>query len=554
MAAIPATNPYDFSVYPVVPMESMLVKDLRSVHKLYALMINDWRFKLAAYEGVRALVAFGAVEKHERESIGNYNRRLRSLYGFSYSRTIVELFNFYLFKKDVRRSIPEIVTQTPEWAAFLENCNLFGDSLAEYIADQARYAKVYGHVAFLVDKPILQEGETFAAGDVVHPYLVAYHPPAILDWYYERDKANRPILAYLKVRDDDGTFRLWWRNRIQVWGMPREAPAAGSAGPATTSPNPTGATGSPYGLEGMPAEKLFDGENKLGEIPLVWLVNVKGRIFPTGVSDIEDISRIDLSLINNLSQGEEIINYAAFPMLRKPKEEAGRETQDEVGVTAVLEFDPERPESKPDWLPAEVSGPIDAILRWIERKVQEVYRSSNTGGVAATETTPQPKSGVALTVEFQQLNAKVVQAAINVEKAERAIIKFWLKWQKQDQYGKEVRVERSRDYDVQNLAQDLANAMTANTLVQSETFKRSIQKALVRVMLPGAEDKVLEQIDAEIDEKRDEALANEDKQKELPDFGEEDGDGDTEGDGKGEDESGDTKNGEGSDGVSGEEA
>ena len=85
------------------------------------------------------------------------------------------------------------------------------------------------------------------------------------------------------------------------------------------------------------------------------------------------------------------------------------------------------------------------------------------------------------------------------EKAEKQIIKYWLEWQLQEEYYKAITVERSRTYDVEDLAEDLENVLTASIIVKSRKFNDRMQKNIARKMLPAAEDDELKEIDDEID-------------------------------------------------------
>ena len=456
----------------IIPLLSFTQDDLTSVNSVYAEHIIEWQVFMAMYEGVRAIKLLGLIERHERESVANHTRRINELYSFGYSRSVVNLFTYYLFKKEPKAFYPDALVNDLRWSQFQADCNLFGDSFTSYMTEQQRYAGVYGHVGILVDKPAkATENLADELKNGIYPYISAYHPTSILDWRYDRDEFNRPFLAYLKLRGSNGEYRLWWPDFWEVWAETEDG-------------------------EGV--EKIEEGVNPLREIPFVWLRNFKHYQFPLGVSDISDIAYVDLSIIRNLSQGEEVITYGAFPMLRKPYEEEGKKT-DVVGATAVLGFDPEFPNSKPDWLEAKVKEPIDAVLGWVAKKVEEIYRASNAGGMAATEISTQAKSGVALKTEFQLLNAAIVAKAINLEKAEKQIIGYWLDWIQSPNLFEEVSYERSRDYDIQNLAQDLDNALIAKTVVLSEKFKQEIQKNVARQMLPNADEQLMNEIDTEIE-------------------------------------------------------
>jgi len=452
---------------------------LKSANELYVLNSPEWRLLISAYEGVRELLRQGYLIRHERESWANYQRRLQQAYNFNYSSSVVDIFNFYLFKKPVKRDLSGLEKDNT-WRTFERNADLMNDSLDEFLMEQGKYASIYGFVGILVDKADITfktKEEELNAG--VYPYVSSYHPPSILDWKFERDINGVPNLTYLKLLDDDDRVRIWTLDKWEVWKLPEKGDQSGQ--PKLES----------------------SGTNTLGEIPFVWLMNKKGRFWPIGVSDIHEVARIDVSIMKNLSDGEEVIDYAAFPMMRKPKQAAlpGKDMpqKDEVGVTAILEFDPDRPESKPDWLEARVAEPIEAILKWIERKVAEVYRSTNIGGMAATEISTVAKSGVALKSEFQMLNATLVRKAILLEKAEKEIIRLWLKWEKKEDLFKDIKIERSRTYDVEDLAQDLDNALTATTLIRTPKFSAYIKKSIARAMLPALSDEQMKEVMDEIE-------------------------------------------------------
>jgi hypothetical protein len=475
-----------------MPKEQLTVGDLRGTHILYRANAPEWFFLMASYEGAKELVRLGYLRQNERESDTNYARRKSEAYGFSYSKSVVDLFNFYLFKKPVKRDMATLKGDEL-WTAFMKDCNLYGDDFDNFLTEQGRYASIEGHMGILVDKAsVTFENRKEQLEQGVYPYVASYFPTAILDWEYKRDDNNRPYLAYLKLLDDSDEdvvqYRLWWTDHFEVWEIPLE-------------------TDDQKIKDDSDALMVLEGDNPIGEIPFVWLQNLRSKKRPIGMSDIHDVARIDVSILSNLSEGEEVITYAAFPMMRKPMKESHPDgaqvpaKEDHAAVTAILEFDPNHPESKPDWLEAKVAEPIDAILGWIARKVQEIYRAVNAGGMASTEISTEAKSGAALKAEFQLLNANLVRKATNLEKAEEQIIEYWLRWEEQDYKNiiADISIERSRTYDVENLASDLENALTAQTIVKSKKFNEAIQKSVARAMLPAADDDQIKEIDEEIE-------------------------------------------------------
>lgn len=478
----------------VNPGDKLLVEDLQEVHEEYTENKNEWKFLMSAYEGTRKLVKNGYLYKNERESQKNYERRMKEAAGFDYTKSIVDLFNYYLFKKPVHRDMAKLKNDK-SWIAFEKDCNLYGDSFDDLLTEQGRYASILGHIGILIDKPrVKTESKAEDLDKGIYPYLAAYFPNNILDWEYERDENNRPYLSYLKLLDDDGQYRLWWPGKWEIWEIPDEAYGdINSQTPTIVKSN-------------LAANKIDEGDYPLEEIPLVWLQNIKTKTRPIGMSDVHEVARLDVSILRNVSQGEEVISYTAFPMLMKPMREIKPDgnpastQEDVVSEQAVLEFDPEHPESKPEWLGSQSREPIDAILAWIAKKVEEIYRAVNAGGMASTEISTSAKSGVALKAEFQLLNSALVRKAKNLEKAERDIVYYWLMWENKLEMKEDITIQRERTYDVEDLASDLENALTAGIIVKSKRFNIEVQKQTARQVLPAAEPETIKEIDDEIEE------------------------------------------------------
>lgn len=460
-------------------VQSLTKADLDEVHEHYNDYKDEWDFLEAAYEGTKALLDYGALKQHERESNDNFSRRKDQAISFDYSRSVIDLFNFYMFKNPIRRSVGTMADDEV-WQEFEKDANMEGDPLDNFMMEGSRKADTLGHVGILVDKPNIKAqtvADEKAAG--AYPYFALYKPQSILDWKFIREESGRRTLVYLKLMDDEGKYRLWFEDHWEVWEIPEDD----------------------AGKQGEP-QMIADGDNELGVIPFVWLYCQKSNKRQIGRSDISNIARIDVSIMNNLSQGEEVIDYAAFPMLMKPWGEPGSQPegdQDEVGVTAVLGFPPDQPEAKPEWLASETKDPIDAILAWMLRKIEEIYRSSNAGGLAATEIQSQAKSGVALKTEFQLLNGKLIKKSEGVVKAMIACVRFWVMWQGKEDIMDEIKIERPKTFEVENLAADLENMLSAKMLVQSVAFRKALARMAARMVLTTADDDTLAEIDDDID-------------------------------------------------------
>lgn len=448
------------------------VEGLKQTSAIYKANIDYWKFLAAAYNGGKEFINL-VLEQHTRETVGNWEARVKEGVVFNYSAIVIDLFSFYLTEKKSNRDMGA-VRKDKSWKQFLLDCDLYGTNFDEFINESQKIAAAYGAAGILVDKPSAEvKSKAQAVKNNIYPYCSVYTLPNILDWKYERDPlTNRPVLKYIKLKEFDGTYILWWENKWEVWDI----------------------------IDKKTAKLIKEGDNVLGEIPFIWLQNIKNPENPyIGISDIKEISRITGSIVRNISCGDEVIKFAGFPMMRKPMEEEGSDT-DVSGVQAILEFNPEfGDDGKPDWLESAIAEPIDAILKWVNRKIMEIFQMSHLSGVHAHEKSDQVRSGVAMRYEFQQLGRVLAKKSENLTEAELKIIYFWLKWQKMETAFSEVNVFRSKDFSVDDLNQNLENYTMSMSLVPSDLYKKQVGKSIARKMLPDIDEDEVKEIDTEID-------------------------------------------------------
>jgi hypothetical protein len=446
-------------------------EELETKHESYADHIDDWELFSLVYESGHPLIK-KVLYKQPRETPANYAARLQDAYVINFAQAVVDIYNFYLTQKDVNRAI-EGLDYEPLWKMFLEDSDLMGTNYDDFLSEAQKLSSITGAVGVLVNRG-------GSAGKVVkddiergvYPYCCLYTPQNIYDWKFERDPVtHRYQLVYLKLYEGNGLYLIWYLDRWEMWEIQK--------------------VGAPKVIERKP--------NILGEIPFLWMYNLKkiGRV-PFGESDIKDISRITISIVQNCSSAEEVIKYAGFPIMREPMEEEGALKNDEsiVGVTAVKEFDPTLgPHAKPDWMPTEILEPIDAILKWIDRKVEEIYRICHLSG-AFGQRTGQVSTGLALRYQFTQLNTMLIKKSINMTEADEEIIRLWMKWQG---ISGVVKVIRSREFSIDELSVMLDNIITTMKNVLSKTYRQRIQEKMVRSTLPELDANDLKQIRIEIE-------------------------------------------------------
>ena len=331
-------------------------KDLLQLHPDARLYREVWQKYEAAVNGFKDLVDLKIFKQHSRESSSNFKRRLSKGYGPNYSEAIINIFDYYILQSEISRRFGSL-GDFELWQIFQKDADYYRTDYNLFLNEARKKASIYGHVGILVDMPVVRtNSQKESIERQVYPYLALYTPLNILDWIVEKDDFGRPELVALKLKEWDGSYKIWERD---IWRS--------------------------YVIGEKGKVRLIDqGINKLGEIPFVWLFNARKTHY-IGESDLKNIVDTDISIYNNLMQIEEIIDLAAFPMMRKPMKrqgEAGEE--DRTGPGAVQEFDPSQGEAgKPDWMKTEASDPIKAILDLIVWKITQIYRNATLSEATA---------------------------------------------------------------------------------------------------------------------------------------------------------------------------
>jgi len=460
--------------------EKSMKDELLEKHEDYTASIKAWNFYEASYEGGDRFINL-VIKQHTRESNENFQKRKEDAIYVNFPKEIVDIFSFYLTEKPVLRRLGSL-DKNNLWSIFKDDCDLEGTNFDVYMNRVGTIAAVYGSVGVLVDKPIGNGVPIQTRNDEIenriYPYCATYTRPNIFDWEYRRDpQTGRRMLVYLKLAEDGGDITRWYPNRWERWTFPKTE-------------------------EGKELDPIMidAGENRLGEIPFVWAENLKHLSKKDlGVADVTEISKVSASITRNFSHGEEVIEWAAFPMLLEPMGPDDGDEASEAGPMAVKEFDPETPNAKPEWLESKVFEPIQAVKDWIDKKIDLIFQMAHLEGVHAVEKSKEARSAVALRLEFNQLWSVLSSKAENLNEAELKIIWYWLKWQQETDLYSGIEISRSKDFSVDDLSQSLYNLKESMKMVVSKTFNKLAQKKIVKMVMPDTAPNDLETIHQEID-------------------------------------------------------
>jgi len=441
--------------------DTLTIKQLQETGAVYDKFIADWLFYGKAFKAGKTFIE-EVVFQHPSETDANYAIRLKEAFNFPYCQNIVSIYNYFLTEKKAIREIPNDVAERLDWQKFQENCDLYGTNLDSFLNDTQKLAGTYGVAGVLIDMP---PGE-FDENSDVYAYLSSFTPNNILDWTFERDfETRKPVLTYLKLRESNRVYLIWTPEKWERYQLDAQL---GSI------------------------EKYTWGENRLREVPFVFLPNIRDHeYFYLGSSDIVDASLVNGALTRVLSMGNEVMKLAGFPMLLYPYQDENVHLEDSsdteeivVGESSVLQFDPDVKNGKPAWLESPVGSSIEAILKWMDRLTEEMYRSVNLGGLHQNRDKAQTKSAVYLRYQFQQTNSVLSKKADALVESEKQIYYLWGKWQGIDNILENMSITRIKEFSIDALQVELENMIKSMESVMSDHFKTKMQKRIAKYTFP----------------------------------------------------------------------
>ena len=468
-----------------------LFSDLLTGDSFWSSNISEWLELEAAFDGGYKYIS-DVIKKNPLESDKNFKNRLSEAYYFNLPATIIGLYAFSIMEQEPKSEYGSLA-EDECWKKFTANCDTFGSDMKDFIDNTQINASVCGSCGILINKPPVPESIKTKQQELdngIIPYLTTYSPKQILEAKFQRNFTTHKIeLVKLRLHDFDDRVQVWTKSSITIFEKATEHQE----------------------LEKRNHSRIvFDGPNPLGEIPFVFLINLKqnSKSLRNGLSDIREIHRISASIMRNCSIAEEIFNNAGFPMMRKPLLEEGESDPDESGPTAILEFNPEYGDGgKPDWLKPEVRESVVSLIEWIEKKTDEIYRIAYLSGLHQQAKGSQVRSGVAMRYELQQLTSILTQKIKGLKELESEIIRLFLKWQNMEEKFKEVNITRPIEFTMDELVSSIDMLKESLKVVSSDKFNVAAQKRIVQLLMPGLPKNLLDDIYGEIKSTRDIYLA-----------------------------------------------
>jgi len=414
-------------------------------HDAYKYYLNRWQFLGDSYQGGFDYFNGKYLEPYYYESREDYEKRLRMIGLDNHVKSIVDLYNSFLFRKEIKRDFGSLEND-PGLKPFLADADLDGRSLLAFLRDVSTYAMVYGHAWVIVDKPTTQartRADELQQG--IRPYVSLFTPDNVLDWEYERTSNGLYELTYLKVKEevlkDKQYIREYTPTEINVYMI--------------SGNEKTGRI-----VETVP--------NTLGKVPAVCVYAQRSNIRGVGVSAVGDIADITKELYEFGSEIEQIVRLTNHPSLVKTADtEAG------AGAGSIIQMPQSMDPGLKPYLLQPNGASIDSVINAMQKKVEAIDRMASLAGIRSVES--RRLSGVALTSEFQTLNSKLSGFAMCLEHAEELIWRLWATYQGKVWDGE---VEYPRSFSIQDKANDVTmlkmakEANIADVNINKEIDKR----------------------------------------------------------------------------------
>jgi len=433
--------------------------DAISTNMLYQRNQDTWEFLLNSYMGGEEYRRAGYLTRYVNETDGEYTGRLNATFVENHSKSVISTYISFLFRDCPERDLGLLEYDTAV-RDFLEDADLDGRSLDNFMKEVSVWASVFGHCWIMMAKPNVGAqtlGEELSLG--VRPYVTLLTPLTVMDWEWSRDAMGRFELTYLKyteeVNDSFTTIKEWTKQSIVTKIVNHES---------------------------KEIREEYVESNGLGKVPAIIAYNHRSPVRGIGVSDISDIAGAQKYIYNMTSEVEQSIRINGHPALVKT---VGTEAAAGAGAIVTME-DNMDPGLKPYML--SVSTDTNSIYQAITHTIESIDKMANTGSIRSTEA--QRMSGVAQEQEFQLLNAKLSEKADNLELVEEQLWELWCQYQGKTWSGK---VEYPGSFNIKDTDSEVSRLEVAKKAATDPRVLQWIDHEILEA-LDGSADMIMPEI------------------------------------------------------------
>jgi len=452
-------------------------------HPYYEDNVDMWEMYYDAVKGGDNFVNDSYLFSHMLEDEDSYDDRLSRAYYLNFCETVVNIYNFYIFRENIERPPDQRLID------FRKNANGRGDHISKVIRDIGYWSLVYGVVHVLVDVPRVGNGKRISRRDAkkkgIHPYCKLIYPTRLVDWSVDDVGKFNWVLIKEDYFDDSDPFKersTYKHYRLitkEMWRVEDED------GNLVKYP------------DGSPAE----GENKLGIVPVITVYHRESDKDKIGESLLKDIVYVNRAIMNWCSCIDEQIERHTFSQLVVPDagelaeaQETGDDPLYKIGTSTIWTF-PANANHPPRFISPDTTN-IRTIWNLILDHAKEIFRMA--GLLGSTGDLYVSRSGRAAQIGFQGVNAALAEKASTYQMCENEISKLVLMYLDEDVESYEE-VKYPSTFDVASLSEEIDSLFRVMEKNFSATLNKMIQKNIARRAVPLAPESIRKQIEDEID-------------------------------------------------------
>ncbi len=425
------------------------------------------------------------LDRFDREDDPKFTRRVNSSHYPNYVSTFIDVPLSFMFRKAF--NVKPDVQDSGSLGEWMNNADGAGNSWGDIVRDTiAPRAACLGWAPVLFDLPNNATRMPTALDDEKakqRPYAIPLFPSNLLDWSHD----DSGTLRWVKIRNDyveRSTPLERGRDitRITIW-------------------YPDGWEWFEIAKDGQGKPTIVDtdsGSHPFGRVPLVVLRRkpvpddpIRG--IPMAASASEEARR----LFNYLSELDEHLKSCAFAFLQVV-------TTDPDKVGSIISGNGNALPLKPDWgKEHKWITPEPAVAKMYEERIlttiEEMYRAQKmefTRGVKGG----QARSGISQSFEFESQNRAIADFARMVARFDTESRRTVAKGLTSPPATESIMTTAPQRFDVEEMAKELDEALSAVTLRLGPTATAEIKKKVVRGILPMVDDDTMSKIEGEIDD------------------------------------------------------
>jgi hypothetical protein len=361
---------------------------------------------------------------------------------------------------------------------FIDDCDLQGQSLTQFLANVRVHAAIYGHSFVVADMlrstdAIVTQADVQRAG--LRPYVYEVLPTEMLNWRFGPDGKLIEAVYQMQPMEAGGVLEdaqpetqtsteyLYWST--SEWKRLKKT--------------------------GEKIEEIDGGANPLGAVPITAVYHKRIHAW-FGESMLKDAAHMQHTAVNWLS---DMLQNLRMTMFAQPVLKTNR-TLDQVaiGSAALLVLDGEGKEDfayvTPDAQP--FAEAWNAFYRFCD-----LARAAMGFTSASADKQPAVESGVSKAWDFFEAEKIMARMAENEQEAVKSILDFAGRWTGQPYTGN---VQYATTYDLSTPSDDMETLLTMQaaqvpTEAQKEIMRRALSK-LLPSMAPETQRAIAAQIDA----------------------------------------------------------